>query len=328
MARSAHNSYLPPPGLTGTLPALLLAFLLLAPGAAGQTMPAEGRQALRQLSEEGKRFAGGELTLPDQPDFAFRFEQEIDRRFILRQLYRVHDRRRPAIDACIRWQLLSYSPLLEEYEPWEIERLFATLPSLIVNPCAGDEVLHRYEQMVEAIETMPPGAEQEAERYRALMQQDWRKLEEARESAQALNQPAIRYVAYWREHLREIGGMTGPHEPNLAWAELLNTLKAGWPLRTEKGRLTRALNLRRGDQSFTRRDRHKLKQRIEELVGVRYRVLDGVDFPMRGPPKLSIGNRFISIDDAQRWFEALDDMEGEEGAKETGDVAEPSADDI
>jgi hypothetical protein len=305
----------------------LLAFscavVFLTPGATAQTSPAAGRAALRQLEDEGEKFLAGELELPKAPDFAFRFGEEIDRGFILRQLYKVHHRREPVVDAYIRWQLLSYRPRLEELEEWEIEKLFTELPELVKNPCADPAVVERYEQMVTAIEEMAEQSEDRAQRYTYKVQEEWWRLRDERDKAELLNRPAHAFAMYWREHIKELGGVRGPHEPRLAWADFLNTFEAGWKVSAEKGRLTRALNERRGDETFIRRDRIKLKQRIAKYVGVEYRVLDGVDIPLRGVPDLTIGRRYVSEGDAKRWFEALDEMERAGEAAGAGDDAAP-----
>ncbi len=301
---------------------LTLLSLGLAANAVGQTSPAAGREALRQLEEEGEKFLAGELELPKAPDFAFRFGDEIDRGFILRQLYRVHDRREPVVDAYIRWQLLSYRPLIGELEDWEREKLFTNLPELVKNPCADPTTIERYEKMVEAIEKIEEESGDQAQRYSFKVREEWWALRDEREKAELLNRPAVAFATYWREHIKEMGGIKGPHEPRLAWAEFINTLQAGWKVSTEKGRFTRALNERRGDATFTRRDRLKLKQRIEKVIGVEYRVLDDIGFPPRGTPDLTVGRRYVAEGDANRWFEALDDLEGrgERGDAETDDA--------
>ncbi|MFG0252881.1 MAG: hypothetical protein ACF8NJ_08425 [Phycisphaerales bacterium JB038] len=287
--------------------AVLLLLLVAAPLAPGQTSPAAGREALRQLEEEGEQFLEGELELPKAPDFALRFADEIDRGFILRQLYKVHDRREPVVDAYIRWQLLSYQPRLAEYEPWEIEKLFRLLPELVVNPCAEPKEVERFEKMLEAYEKIPKEEDRQQERFRQEMREAWWELRDEREEAELLNRPARAFAAYWREHLKEIGGIQGPHEPRLAWADFHNTLQAGFKVSTEKGRLTKALKERRGDATYSRRDRVKLQQRIDKLTGVEYRVLDEADIPFRGTPRLRIGRRYVSEADAKRWMEALED---------------------
>ncbi len=284
----------------------LLLPLAVTPHAAGQTSPAAGRAALRQLEEEGEQFLEGELELPKAPDFALRFADEIDRGFILRQFYKVHDRREPVVDAYIRWQLLSYQPRLDEFEAWEIEKLFTLLPELVKNPCAETKEVERFEKMLETYEKIPENAERQQERYRSEMREDWWQLREEREDAEALNRPARAFAAYWREHIKEIGGIQGPHEPRLAWADFVNTLQAGFKVSTEKGRLTKALNERRGDETYSRRDRVKLQQRIDKFIGVEYRVLDEADIPFHGTPKLRLGRRYVSEADAKRWIEALE----------------------
>ncbi|MCK4873229.1 MAG: hypothetical protein KAS72_10930 [Phycisphaerales bacterium] len=262
-----------------------------------QSAPRESRLALVALRDEAKRYVAGEIELPDEPDFAFRWKEPVERWYILEAIYKVQDRSDRAADAYVRWQLLSYAPRLDEYKAWQVDRLLNTLPKLSINPVAGEEVVDRFTQLLAALE--------EHEEAIDVMRREWEKLTADRDRADARNEPARRFAEYWYEHCIDTYGKAGHQEPQLVWAVFVNTLKAGWKVSTEKGRITRALNERREDDMFDRRARRAMCQDIARLRGVEYPAVDEITFYEGKPPHITIGKRRVSKNDADRWIEAL-----------------------
>ena len=290
---------------------ILISAIIAAAGF--QKAPQAGREALRILREEGRKFAAGEITLAEEPDFARRFQREIDRDFIIRSIYRVQDRQHPEVDAYIRWQLLSYVPRLDEFRDWEVERLLRQMPELLQNPAADEAVVSRFRKMTDAVSRMK--AEQQAEAI-LIIRRQWEELIRKREHRAGLNEPARRFAAYWRRHAEEVYSTRGHYEPEITWWELINTLQAGWKVATEKGRFTRCLNERRGDVTFTGRQRERISAEIRRVAEREYSALDNITFTTGEPPRLTVGKRCICKKDALRWLEALNDR---------GDAAQESS---
>jgi hypothetical protein len=270
----------------------------IRPTAAQPASLREGRQAILDLREEADAWTRGERELPEHPDYARRCLLTIERDDLLDQLCRTHTSR-PAVDAYVRWQLTSYAPRIDELKDWQVDKVIRTLPRLITNPTAGEAVISHFNALRERCKT--------DRAYVDVMKHDWERLCGERDLQETLNVPARRYAEYWLEHARETQGNGGSLEPRIAWASLRLGLRAAWKVATEKGRLTRALSERRGNPSFEHRQRRALIGEIRDACGLSYEVLDDIRFYPKLAPRLTLGTRRISEDDAVRWIDALQD---------------------
>lgn len=269
------------------------------PGTAQPTSLREGRQAILELREEAEAWTRGERGLPEEPDYARRCVLTIERDYLLEQLCRRHATGRHAVDSYVRWQLTSYAPRIDELKGWQVDKVIRTLPCLITNPTAGAAVISHFNALRERCKTDRANVD--------VMKHDWERLCGERDHQETLNVPARRYAEYWLEHAKETQGNGGSLEPRIAWASLRLGLKAAWKVATEKGRLTRALSERRGDPSFDSRRRRALIGEIRDACGLSYEVLDDIRFYPKLAPRLTLGTRRISEDDAIRWIDALQD---------------------
>ena len=111
-------------------------------------------EAIKLLAEEARQ-AKADLALPTEtPDFADRFDREMDPADILRTIAR-RGNRDPFIDAYIRWQFTSFDVSLPDLDDRNFARLMDEAPTMVENPKADRSAIALLDQYDRAGELSP-----------------------------------------------------------------------------------------------------------------------------------------------------------------------------
>jgi hypothetical protein len=249
------------------------------------------QEAIAVLTEEAEQ-ARRTHTISDRPDFALRFERDLDLADVRRTILgRAH--RDPFIDAYIRWQLTSFRPELTPLDGRDLGRLLREAPAMVENPRAASDVMDLMRRAADAGQLSPA----DRELLRALVAE----LDERSSIAEQMNMPAVQFREW--VHLRLSSGGSAP----LQWLieNCAATIDAGWPPRAIKGRMTAAFSAAGIDESITDADRAALTELLYAMVGRERRSVNRVTFLADGSVRVSYATAQVTRRDVENWVERL-----------------------
>ncbi len=293
-----------------TIPCLALAALLVAAGHVhAQSQPATQPQrvspvpapprvvapdmalrlAIDQLREEGQTFRRSGDLPRQQPDFAESFAHRVRAEDVIEAICEVQDREDAAVDAYIRWQLLSFDVDLSVMDDATYERLLARLPRLARSPSANIE-------MHGDLERLALGAGRNAD-VKAELEQRWDAVHFEDKQVELLNQPALKF----RELVADAMPETGMRRVGVLLFDLQGRIAAACDTRGVKTRLTKTLRERMNDDTISLEQRWKLIRYVEQLPGDETKIVRDVVFYATQPADVRYSTYTIRSTDVKKW---------------------------
>ncbi len=211
------------------------------------------RIAKSRLRKEGKAFRKSGTLENLKPDFKTRYEFPLANKDVVRFILSRLDATDELVDGYMRWQLLSFSPTIDEIEIDELRSFVETLPGIPVQPTASP-LLHT---KLENIARLTGG------NHIALkqLQSRWEKLRIQVRQHDNLTLPSIRF----RDEMYEVLPYSGPARPIFLLYDLRDRIKAGVSTRSIKTKITKELKARRLDDTISAEIRWELIKLIEAM---------------------------------------------------------------
>lgn len=270
------------PSSTQPQPASVVAPPVIAPDMALQL-------AIGQLREEGQAFRGTGNLPRQQPDFADSFAHRVRAEDVIDAITQVQDRDDAAVDAYIRWQLLSFNVDLSGMDDAAFDRLIAHLPRLERCPSANTEI-HK------TLERLALGAGRNAD-VKAELEQRWNAVHFEDKQVELLNQPALKF----RELVADAMPETGMRRVGVLLFDLQGRIASASDTRAVKTRLTKALRERMNDDTISLEQRWRLLRYIEDLPGDETRIVRDVVFYATQPADVRYSTYAIRSTDVKKW---------------------------
>lgn len=247
------------------------------------------RIAVERLRAEGRAFrATG--NLPRQtPDFARSYPYRVRAEDIIEAIVTVQDREDAAVDAYMRWQLLSFKADLAGMDGRSYDRLLANLPKLARHP-ASDPAFHMQ------FEHLAPAAGRSAQ-ARVDLEQRWDSLRFEARQIELLNQPALKF----RDAVADAMPATGARLLGILLCDLQDRILAASSTRALKSRLTRTLRQRISDDTLSLAQRWELIKFIERLPGPETKAVRRVVFYADAPADILYSTFAIRATDVSKW---------------------------
>ncbi len=247
------------------------------------------RIATERLRAEGRAFrATGNLPRP-RPDFAETFSYLLRPEDVVEAVAAVQDREDAAVDAYIRWQLLSFKPDLAGMSSAQYERLLANLPRLARNPAADPGVHEQFEYLAD-----PAGRSAAA---RADLERRWDALRFEASQVELINQPALKF----RDAVAESMPEAALRRLGVLLTDLSDRIRAASSTRSVKARISALLKARMTDDSIGLEQRWALIRHIEQMQGPGTRVVRDVVFYVDAPADVRYSTYAVGGADVARW---------------------------
>lgn len=255
------------------------------------------KQAINLLIEEARQAKRDQKLPSTAPDFAKRFTQKIENDDVLSALVQ------PAhkdsfIDAYIRWQLTSYSPVLPVLDDRQFLKLMANAPAMVANPRADDEIVKTFREAEHADHVSEPD--------RKRLRDGAAELDRRTHVAEALNAPALGYrdwvitqIEKWPDSSR-IGR-------RLQWLieRCAATITGGWPSRTIKAKVSKDFKSASGNTALAAAQRSMIADQAHRLIGLKRTAIDEITFLADGSLKVTFTTPAVDEDDVNKWTALL-----------------------
>jgi len=245
--------------------------------------------AIQRLREEGRRFRNTGNLPRQQPDFAQTYGYIIRPGDVIDAIVAVQDRDDAAVDAYIRWQLLSFNVDLANMENTAYERLLTSLPRLAPSPAANIAVHEQFEQLAAFADRNM--------HVRADLQRRWDSLRFEASQVELLNQPALKF----RDAVAEAMPATGMRLLGVLLHDLNDRIRAACSTRSLKTRISTMLRQRMSDDSISAEQRWELIKYVEQLRGPETKVVRVVVFYANAPADVRYSVYTIRSTDVSKW---------------------------
>ncbi|MHC5023200.1 MAG: hypothetical protein ACYTGG_04730 [Planctomycetota bacterium] len=247
---------------------------------------------LAALVEEAKNARADRLLPEGKPDLAARLGRAVPPDELLPALL-TRRHADPFIDAYVRWQLTSFDPDLPDLDDHAFIRVMNEAPAMVENPAAAEDVLAVFAQARDAKTVSPDDA--------GKLREAWTEIQRRAAVAQSMNRPAVA----WRDWVESRLPTTGARPRQWRLERCAATIRAGWPPRTIKGRITRDFKASRVDAAFTPDRRRLVAGQISDLEGLKRRFVREVSIRPDGTVHVGFSTAAITGHDVERWTSIL-----------------------
>lgn len=247
------------------------------------------RIAVERLRAEGRAFRATGNLPRQQADFARTYAYVVRPTDVVEAVAQVQDPEDAAVDAYIRWQLLSFQPDLAGMDSELYQRLLRNLPRLARDPASDPEVHEQFESL-----TLPAGRSAE---IRVDLQRRWDALRFESSQVELLNQPALKF----REAVAEAMPDTGLRRLGVLLRDLEDRIRAASSTRGVKSRISALLRARMTDETLGLEQRWGLIRHIEQLRGPETRIVRDVVFYVDAPADVRYSTFAVRSADVARW---------------------------
>jgi len=291
----------PQPSSNNTPPNNIATDHIIPDPATDKSPDAALRYALTLLTNEARDFrTTGRLEIL-QPDFNTRYEFQLTQSDILKTILTTQNNADPAVDAYMRWQLLSFNPDLSEITDQQFHKFINQLPAFLTHPAASPTLQSNYEKLASEAARNTTTRNRLANKWESLRIQ-------VRQFA-VLTFPSIKFRDAACNPLPE----QGPDRPLFLLYDLRDRIRAGLSTRAVKTRLTKELKTRRLDESITPDQRWQLIKQIEAMKNDKEKgktkIIRDITITNTGPATIHYSTFSITTTDTKKWTAYLNRIE-------------------
>lgn len=247
------------------------------------------RIAIDRLRAEGRSFRATGNLPRQSPDFAQTYGYRVRPEDVVEAIVTVQDGDDAAVDAYIRWQLLSFKVDLAGMDARAYDRLLVNLPRLTRHP-ASDPTFHARFGFLATL----AGRSAQA---RSDLEQRWDSIRFESSQVELLNQPALKF----RDAVADAMPATGARRLGVLLHDLQDRIVAASSTRALKSRLTRALRERMTDDTLSPDQRWELIKFIERLPGPKTKAVRRVVFYANAPAHILYSTFAVRSTDVSKW---------------------------
>jgi len=233
--------------------------------------------------------------LPESaPAFAKRFARDIPATDLLEAIARP-THADSFIDAYVRWQLTSFKPNLSGLDDQQLVKLLANAPAMIMNPRADAETVATCKKI--------DSSSRLNDREIAALRVDAAGLDRRAAIAETLNAPAEGY----RDWIASaVDSSPAPDRKARELQCLIERcaaiIKAGWPSRSVKTKLTKEFRAAGLNRAITAGQRQAIADQVRRLVGMNRTAVNDISFMAGGAVEITFTTSAVDQDDVDRWI--------------------------